>query len=195
MAFERFHCLVSNGRFHCLVANGRWRRNTFSPLPIFPQQILLKLSIFSFDLKVLFYHGSRLLLTHFIHFPWPMNYDCAFQCNRSSTHSLSIWFWLKIWFVSFPWKYGVAHGHVLWAPCHSSEWRIAFGIIFRFDTNVTSLWWRSQTSRSAWLSWSWTPLSLVLSYFSEFSHLGDLVTNRPRFWWWTWNYLWRLLWN
>jgi len=28
--------LVGNGRFYCLVANGRIRRNTFSPLSIFP---------------------------------------------------------------------------------------------------------------------------------------------------------------
>jgi len=64
--------LVANGRFQCLVANGRKRkrkkRSTFSPLPIFSQQILLKLSFFSIDLKVLFYHGSRPLLTHFLFF-------------------------------------------------------------------------------------------------------------------------------
>jgi hypothetical protein len=41
-----------------------------SPFPTFPpQQILLKPSIFSFDLKVLFYHGYRSLLTHFLPFP------------------------------------------------------------------------------------------------------------------------------
>jgi hypothetical protein len=50
---ERFYCLVANGRFHCLVANGRRRNNTFLPLLIFSEQILLKPSIFSFDLKVL----------------------------------------------------------------------------------------------------------------------------------------------
>jgi hypothetical protein len=33
-----------------------------------PQQILLKPLIFSFDLKVLFYHGSRPLLTHSLPF-------------------------------------------------------------------------------------------------------------------------------
>ncbi len=55
--------LVANGRFHVwwpmegsmlggqwnvpsLVANGRWRKNTFSPLPFSPQQILFKPLIF-----------------------------------------------------------------------------------------------------------------------------------------------------
>jgi hypothetical protein len=30
-------------------------------------------------------------------------------------------------------------------------------------------------------SWSWTSLSLILSYFSELSHLGDFVASRSRF--------------
>jgi hypothetical protein len=38
-------------------------------------------------------------------------------------------------------------------------------------------------------------LSLVLPYFAKLPHPGDLVTSRPRFRWWTWNCLWRLLWN
>ncbi len=33
---------------------------------------------------------------HFLHFLWPINYNHASQCNKSFTHSLSIWFWLKI---------------------------------------------------------------------------------------------------
>jgi hypothetical protein len=102
VANGRFHCLVALEKLHCMVANGRRRRNTFSPFHIFPlspQQILLKLSIFSFDFKVLLYHGFRSLFTHFLSFPWPINYDHAFQWNKSYAHSLPIWFWLKI---SFP---------------------------------------------------------------------------------------------
>jgi hypothetical protein len=38
-------------------------------------------------------------------------------------------------------------------------------------------------------------LSLVLSYFFELSYFGDLVVSQPRFWWRTWNRLWRLLRN
>jgi hypothetical protein len=54
VALERFHYLVAFGRFKCLVANGRRRRNTFSLLPIFPQQILLKPSFFPLILKFYF---------------------------------------------------------------------------------------------------------------------------------------------
>jgi len=42
---------------------------SFHFFPLSLQQILLKPSIFSFDLKILFYHGFRLLLMRFIHFP------------------------------------------------------------------------------------------------------------------------------
>ncbi len=159
----------------------------------FPPNNLFKPSIFPFDLKVLLYHGSRPLLTNFLPFPWSINYKCTYQCNKCSTPSLSIWFWFKIWFFSSPWNYGITHGHILRAPSHTSEWRIAFEIIFRFDPNVASSWWRTQTSRGAHLSWSRTPSSLVLSYFPKLSHPRDLVANQPRFWWWIWNRLWRLL--
>jgi len=94
-----------------------------------------------------------------------------------------------------PCTYGVAHGHLLQAPSHTSEWRTAFGVIFRFDPNAASLWQRIRTSRGARSSWSWTPSSLVLSYFAKLPHLGDLVTSRPYFRWRTRNCLWRLLWN
>jgi hypothetical protein len=51
---------------------------TFSPLPTSPQATLLTPSCFSFDIKVLLYHGYRSLFMHFFLFPWPMNYDRAF---------------------------------------------------------------------------------------------------------------------
>jgi hypothetical protein len=35
---------------------------------------------------------------HFLPFPWPINYNHASRCNKSSTHLSSIWFWLKISF-------------------------------------------------------------------------------------------------
>jgi hypothetical protein len=72
---------------------------------------------------------------------------------------------LKIWFFSFPWNYGVIHGHVLRAPSCTSEWIIT-SQIFKFDIDITSSWWRSRTSRGACSSWSWTPSSLVPLYFS-----------------------------
>jgi len=55
----------------------------FFPFP--PQQILLKLSIFSFDLKFLLYHGSRPLLTPFFPLHRSINYDYTSQCNKSFT--------------------------------------------------------------------------------------------------------------
>jgi hypothetical protein len=106
---------------------------------------------------------------------------------------LSIWFWLKIWLFSSFWNYGITHGHILRAPSRTSEWRITFGIISRFDPNATSSWWKTWTSRGACSSWSRTPSHLILLYFSKFSHLSDLIASQPRFWWRIWNCLWRLL--
>ncbi len=160
-------------------------KNTFSPLPIFPppRQTLFQPSIFSFDLMVLLYHDSRSLLPPFFHFFRSINYDCTSQCNKSFTPSLSIWFWLKIWPFSSPWNYGVVHGHILRAPSRTSEWRTASGIISKSDLNIASSRWKTRTSKGACSSWNWTPSSLVLSYFSELSHSGDLVASRPCFWW------------
>jgi hypothetical protein len=54
VANRRFHCLVALKRFYYLVANGMRRRSSFSPLPIFPQQILLKPSFFPLILRFYF---------------------------------------------------------------------------------------------------------------------------------------------
>ncbi len=106
---RRFPCLVANGRrmrrFPCLEANGRRRKRFFFTSSHFPpKQLYLDLRFFSFDIKVLLYHGSRLLFTHLFLFPWPINYDCTFWCHKSPTHSLSIRsnsksliFSLKLW--------------------------------------------------------------------------------------------------
>jgi hypothetical protein len=111
----------------------------------------------------------------FLPFPWPINCNHAFQCTKSSTHSSPSWFWLKIF--SFPWIHGVTHDHVLRVSNHTNEWITTMGIILRFDIGPTPSWWRFQTMRGAPLSWSWTPLSLVLSQFFELSYLGDFVTS------------------
>ncbi len=99
---KRFPCLVPNGKkrrsFQCLVVNGRRRRSSFSPLFIFPPTNFIQAFIFSFDIKLLLYHGSRPLLTRFFPFPWPINYDHTSRCHKSFPHSLPIWFWLKIYF-------------------------------------------------------------------------------------------------
>ncbi len=96
---------------------------------------------------------------------------------------------------SSPQHYGIAHGHILRAPSCTSKWKTAFRNIPRFDSDTTSLWWKTQTSRGVCSSKSQTPLSLVLSYFSKLSHPGDFAASQPRFWWWIWNRLWRLLQN
>jgi len=91
-------CLVAIRRFHVWwplegsMLGGQWNvkeKHLFTS-SIFPQQTLLKPSIFSFDLMVLLYHGSKPLLTPFFPFFLSINYDCAPQCNKSFTPSLSI---------------------------------------------------------------------------------------------------------
>ncbi len=174
---------------------GFWKEKEKHPFTSFhfpPQQLYLSL-FFSIDFKVLLYHGSRPLLTPFLLFPWPINYNHTSRCNKSSTHSLSIWFWLN--FFSFPWNYGVAYDHILWASSRTREWRTASGVIFRFNIDVTSSWWRSWIARNVPSFWSWTFSNLVLSHFSELLHLDDFVASWPRFWWWTWNCLRRFLQN
>ncbi len=181
-----------NGRFQAWWPMEGEGKTFFHFFPLSPQQFysnlqffILFIYYFSFDLKVLLYHGPRPLFAHLFPFPWSINYDYASQCNKSSTPSLSIWFWLKLWFFSSPWSYGVVHGHILWASSRISKWRIASKVISSFDPNATSSWWRTWNSRSVHSSWSWTFSGLVLSYFSKFLHLGDLVTSRPHIWWQT----------
>jgi hypothetical protein len=50
----------------------------FHLFPFSPQVTLFKPSCFSFEIKVLLYHGYRPLFMHFFLFPWPINYDRAF---------------------------------------------------------------------------------------------------------------------
>jgi hypothetical protein len=62
---------------------GQWKEKEkekvlFHLFPLSPQAILLRPSFFSFDIKVLLYHGSRPLFMHFLLFPWPINYDRVF---------------------------------------------------------------------------------------------------------------------
>jgi len=83
-------CLVANGMFQAWWPMEGEGKTPFHLFPFPPQQTLLKPSIFSFDLTVLFYHGSKLLLTPLFPFPRSINYDYAPQCNKSFTLSLSI---------------------------------------------------------------------------------------------------------
>jgi hypothetical protein len=131
---------------------------------------------------------------HFLPFPWLINYNHAFRCNKSFTFIVDL-ISIEDFFFSFPWNYGIMYDNALRASNCISEWQTAFGIISRFYMNATSSWWKSQTSRDARSSWSWTPLNLVLLHFSEITHPYDFVASRSYFWWQTWNHLWRLLQN
>jgi hypothetical protein len=180
-------CSKFGGQWNVPLLGGQWKvkeKQLFTSSHFPPNKFYLNLQFFPLTLRFYF----TMVLGHFTHF-LPLlrsiNYDCAFQCNKSSTLSLLIWFWLKILLFSSPWNYGVAHGHILQALSRTSEWKTAFGVISRFDLNATSSWWRTRTLKGARSFWNWTPSSLVLSYFSEFLHLGDLVANRPRFRWQT----------
>jgi hypothetical protein len=162
------------------VANGRRRRRFFSTSSHFPpKQLHLDLHFLSFDIKVLLYHGPRPLFMHALPFPWPINYDHISWCHKSFPPSLSIWFsWRYFLFLKKLWRRALSH---LRAPSRTNEWRTTFGFIFRFDPNLASSWRKTRTSRGVHLSWNWTPSSLVLSYFAELPHPGDLVTSRPCF--------------
>jgi len=64
-------CLVANGMFHAwwlMEGEGKAPFHLFTFFPFSLQQTLFKPSIFSFDLMVLLYHGSKSLLTHFFPF-------------------------------------------------------------------------------------------------------------------------------
>ncbi len=91
-------CLVANGMFHawwpmeCSKLGGHWKvkeKHLFTS-SIFPQHLYLHLQFFSFDLTVLLCHGPKSLLAPFFPFLRSINYDCAPQCNKSFTPSLSI---------------------------------------------------------------------------------------------------------
>jgi hypothetical protein len=70
---------------------------SFSPLSTSPQATLFRPLSFSFDIKVLFYHGSRLLFMHFFIFPWPINYNHAFLMLHVPHTFIVDSFWLKIY--------------------------------------------------------------------------------------------------
>jgi len=98
LAWWPMECFKLGGQWKvpCLVANGRFlawwpmEGEGETPLPFFPQQTLPKPSIFSFDFTILLYHGLKPLLMPFFPFLRSINHNCAPQCNKSFTPSLSI---------------------------------------------------------------------------------------------------------
>ncbi len=105
--------------------------------------------------------------------------------------------------LDFDWRSDLFFSLNLWrrarlhltAASRINEWRTTSGVVPRSYSNTTSLWWRTRTLRGACSSWSRAPSSLVLPYFSELPHLGDLAASRPCFWWRTRDRLRRLLRN
>ncbi len=115
---EKVICLVANGRrkrrffstsshfppsekekvlFHLFsLSPQREREGSFPPLLTFPQATLLKPSFFSFDIKVLLYHGFRPLFTHSLPFPRPINYDRVFLMSQVPHTFITDLIWLKI---------------------------------------------------------------------------------------------------
>jgi hypothetical protein len=92
---EKVFCLVANGRrkrrFFVwwpmegegkgFLLGGQWEEKQkvlFHLFPLFPKVTLFKPSFFSFDIKVLLFHGFRPLFAHSLPFPWPINYNCVF---------------------------------------------------------------------------------------------------------------------
>ncbi len=74
---------------------GQWKEKVlFHLFPLSPQTTLFRPSFFSFDIRVLLYHGSRLLFTHSLPFPWPINYDRVFFMSQVPHTFItnSIWF-------------------------------------------------------------------------------------------------------
>ncbi len=89
------------GQWKVPMFGGPWKekeKHLFNTSQFPPNLFLLKPSFFPFDLKVLIYHGSKLLLMHFLPFFLHINYNHTSWCNKSSTHSLPIWFWSNIFF-------------------------------------------------------------------------------------------------
>jgi hypothetical protein len=106
--------------------------------------ILLEPSFFSLILKFYFTMVLNRYFMPVLLFPWPINYNHTSWCTKFSTHSLSNWFWLKIFFF-LPWIHGVAHDHFLWASSYINEWITASEVFPKFDINTTSSWWKPQT--------------------------------------------------
>jgi hypothetical protein len=128
---------------------------SFSPLLTFSPKIFYLIFFF---LLILRFYFTMVLDRPFLPFLWPINYNHISWCNKSSTHSLPIWFWLKK--ISFLWIHGVTYDHVLWAFSCTSEWRSTLKVIPKFDVDATSLWWRSQIARCASSFWKLNPLEL-----------------------------------
>jgi len=166
------------------MLGGQWKEKEKLPFHLFPlppQTTYLNIRPFLLTSQFCF----TIVLGCYLHIPffclWPINYNAPF--NVTSPPHIRCRFGLvedPIFF--FTWNYCITHGHDLRASNSTSEWKAGPKIIFRFDVDTTSSWWKPRTTTSARPSWSRPPSSLVISHFSKLSHLSDhvqnLVTNR-----------------
>ncbi len=164
--------LVAFGMFHVwLLLEGKGEAS-FSPPSTF-HPIRFYLIVFPLILGFFFTMVLDHYFAYFLHFLLSINYSHTFLSTKSSTHSLPSWFWSKIFF--FSWIHGVAHDYILQASSCTNERKIASRNFFRFDINLTSLWWKSQTTRNAPSFRNRTLSNLVLSNFSKHSSLVILL--------------------
>jgi hypothetical protein len=135
-----------------------------------------------FHFKVLLYHGFTSLFMHFLPFLWPINYNHTSRCSKSSTHSSSIWFWLKIFFLFL--EIMASHMATVYGPQvaqvneESTLKSFLDLILTSHPCDEDSKLWEVRAR-----FWSWSPLSLILSHFSKLSHSDNFVASWPRFWW------------
>jgi hypothetical protein len=127
---------IFGGLYKVPMFIGPWKEKKKHHFHIFSfslQQILL--NFFSINLKVLPTMVLNCYFTPFLLFPWPINYNHASQCIKSSTNSSPSWFWSKIFF--FLSIHDVTHDQILRALSRTSESRTISKVIPRFDINAT----------------------------------------------------------
>jgi len=98
LVFGRFPCLVALKWFQCLVVLKGEGETSFSPLFTSSPNNFTWTFFFPLILRLYFTMVLNCYLMPFFLFPWPINYNHASWCTKSSTHSSSSWFWLKIFF-------------------------------------------------------------------------------------------------
>jgi hypothetical protein len=168
------------------------RKTSFSPPSTFhPKNFYL--NFFPNYLRVLFYHGFKLLLCG-VH-----SFSLTYKLHsRILMYHVFHPFIVKLNLIEdffFSWIHGVAHDHVLRVSSRKNEWKTTLKIIPKFDINPTPLWWKSWTMRGAPFFLKLNALDLDIIRFSKFLSFGDFVAGGPHLRWWTQNCLWRFLWN
>jgi hypothetical protein len=107
MAYGRFQCLVALERFHVwwplegFMLGGLWKekeKHHFHLFSLSPLIILLKHFFFPLIWRIYFTMVLNHYFMFFFPFSWPINYNPAFWCTKSFTHSSLRWLKLKIFF-------------------------------------------------------------------------------------------------